>query len=204
MGEDEVLAAGLTDNARVVPVKGDVVADRLPYPLEDRGRPGEVHAGGTLVTTDWALRHVIEPAFPGVLAYNERPTMGGADECVVEGNMVRNTAGDGVRIVSAVRSAISGNVFAGIAGILVLGMNRQGYVGIGDPYLLTSIAAAVLGGTSILGGAGTYFGTIPGSILLVTITALITVVNASPGWRSILFGTLVLVLLLFAGREQRR
>lgn len=42
-------------------------------------------------------------------------------------------------------------------------MNRQGYVGIGDPYLLTSIAAVVLGGTSILGGRGTYAGTIPGS-----------------------------------------
>ena len=33
-----------------------------------------VDAGGTLFTTDWALRHVIEPAFPGVLAYNHRPT----------------------------------------------------------------------------------------------------------------------------------
>ena len=42
---------------------------------------------------------------------------------------------------------------AGLAGVLVLGMNGQGYVGIGDPYLLASIAAVVLGGTSILGGA---------------------------------------------------
>jgi hypothetical protein len=33
-----------------------------------------VEAGGSLFTTDWALRHVIEPAFPGVLAYNEQPT----------------------------------------------------------------------------------------------------------------------------------
>ena len=100
-------------------------------------------------------------------------------------------------------SALSG-FFAGLAGILVLGMNRQGYVGIGDPYLLTSIAAVVLGGTSILGGRGTYAGTIPGAILLVTTTALITVVNASPGWRSIMFGTLILALLLISGREARR
>ncbi|WP_242218975.1 ABC transporter permease [Shinella zoogloeoides] len=99
--------------------------------------------------------------------------------------------------------ALSG-FFAGLAGILVLGMNRQGYVGIGDPYLLTSIAAVVLGGTSILGGRGTYAGTIPGAILLVTTTALITVVNASPGWRSIMFGTLILALLLISGREARR
>ncbi len=94
--------------------------------------------------------------------------------------------------------------FAGLAGILILGMNRQGYVGIGDPYLLTSIAAVVLGGTSILGGRGTYAGTIPGAILLVTTTALITVVNASPGWRSIMFGSLILALLLISGREARR
>lgn len=99
--------------------------------------------------------------------------------------------------------ALSG-FFAGLAGILVLGMNRQGYVGIGDPYLLMSIAAVVLGGTSILGGRGTYAGTIPGAILLVTTTALITVVNASPGWRSIMFGSLILTLLLISGREARR
>ncbi|OQP86586.1 ABC transporter permease [Rhizobium rhizosphaerae] len=99
--------------------------------------------------------------------------------------------------------ALSG-FFAGLAGLLLLGMNRQGYVGIGDPYLLTSIAAVVLGGTSILGGRGTYAGTIPGAILLVTTTALITVVNASPGWRSIMFGTLILALLMISGREARR
>ena len=87
----------------------------------------------------------------------------------------------------SMRSAASPS---GLAGVLVLGMNGQGYVGIGDPYLLASIAAVVLGGTSILGGLGTYAGTIPGALLLVTITALITVVNASPGWRSILFGSL--------------
>lgn len=93
---------------------------------------------------------------------------------------------------------------AGLAGVLVLGMNGQGYVGIGDPYLLASIAAVVLGGTSILGGLGTYAGTMPGALLLVTITALITVVNASPGWRSILFGSLILGLLLLSGRESAR
>jgi hypothetical protein len=33
-----------------------------------------VEAGGSLFTTDWALKHVIEPAFPGVLAFSGRPT----------------------------------------------------------------------------------------------------------------------------------
>lgn len=33
-----------------------------------------VAAGGSLFTTDWALKHVVEPCFPGVISYNERPT----------------------------------------------------------------------------------------------------------------------------------
>jgi hypothetical protein len=34
-----------------------------------------VRSGGFLFTTDWALRNVIEPAFPGFLEYNDRPTL---------------------------------------------------------------------------------------------------------------------------------
>ena len=60
----------------------------------------------------------------------------------------------GVPIAATTLAAYAVSGFAaGLAGILVLGMNGQGYVGIGDPYLLASIAAVVLGGTSILGGA---------------------------------------------------
>jgi ribose transport system permease protein len=112
-------------------------------------------------------------------------------------------AGVPVRRTTVFVYCISGFT-AGIAGLIVLGMNGQGYVGIGDPYLLASIAAVVLGGTSILGGRGTYAGTVAGALLLVTITALITVVNASPGWRSILFGSLILILLLFSARQATR
>jgi hypothetical protein len=38
-----------------------------------------VGSGGSLFTTDWALKHVIEPAFPGTVSYNSRPT---ADDVV--------------------------------------------------------------------------------------------------------------------------
>ncbi len=33
-----------------------------------------VHSGGFLFTTDWALKHVLEPGFPGIVEYNQRPT----------------------------------------------------------------------------------------------------------------------------------
>src|SRR5690606_12301605 len=41
-----------------------------------------VEGGGTLVTTDWALKYVLEPAFPGILAHNGQHTCGGPTECV--------------------------------------------------------------------------------------------------------------------------
>ena len=156
-------------------------------------RPGGVPAG-VLV---WAIASALS-----LLALHATPF--GARVFALGANPLAATlSGINVAATTVAVYAISG-LTAGMTGLLLLGMNGQGYVGIGDPYLLASIAAVVLGGTSILGGSGTYAGSIPGAVLLVTITALITVVNASPGWRSILFGSLILALLLISGRETRR
>jgi ribose transport system permease protein len=156
-------------------------------------RPGGVPAG-VLV---WAIASVLS-----LLALHATPF--GARVFALGANSLAATlSGVNVQATTVAVYAMSG-LTAGITGLLLLGMNGQGYVGIGDPYVLASIAAVVLGGTSILGGSGTYAGSIPGAVLLVTITALITVVNASPGWRSILFGSLILALLLISGRESPR
>jgi len=108
-----------------------------------------------------------------------------------------------IRRLTLATYVISG-LCAGLAGLLLLSMNGQGYVGIGDPYLLSSIAAVVLGGTSILGGSGSYLGTIAGAVLLVSMTALITVINASEGWRSLILGCLILAMLPLSGRDPSR
>ena len=100
-------------------------------------------------------------------------------------------------------SYVISGLCAGLAGLLLLSMNGQGDVGIGDPYLLSSIAAVVLGGAPILGGRASYLGTIAGAVLLVTMTALITV-NASEGWRSLILGCLILGMLLLSSRDQSR
>jgi ribose transport system permease protein len=117
--------------------------------------------------------------------------------------LVSKLSGVPIRRLTLATYIISG-LCSGLAGLLLLSMNGQGYVGIGDPYLLFSIAAVVLGGTSILGGQGSYLGTIAGAVLLVTMTALITVVNASEGWRSVILGCLILVMLPLSGRDQSR
>ncbi|HZZ62062.1 MAG TPA: ABC transporter permease [Roseiarcus sp.] len=116
---------------------------------------------------------------------------------------VSRLSGVPIQLLTVAIYVVSG-FCSGLAGLLLLSMNGQGYVGIGDPYLLSSIAAVVLGGTSILGGRGSYLGTIAGSVLLVTMTALITVVNASEGWRSVILGCLILGMLPLSGRDQSR
>jgi ribose transport system permease protein len=118
-------------------------------------------------------------------------------------SVVSTLSGVPIRRLTLAAYVISG-ICAGLAGLLLLSMNGQGYVGIGDPYLLSSIAAVVLGGTSILGGKGSYLGTIAGAVLLVTMTALITVINASEGWRSLILGGLILGMLPLSGRDQAR
>jgi ribose transport system permease protein len=107
------------------------------------------------------------------------------------------------RLVYLAVYAISGFT-AGLTGVLLSGVTMQGYIGMGDPYLLMSVAAVVVGGTSILGGQGSYAGTIAGSILLTTLTSLITVINISAGGRSIVLGLLVLGLLALYAREAKR
>ena len=117
--------------------------------------------------------------------------------------MASKLSGVPIRRLTLATYVVSG-LCAGLAGLLLLSMNGQGYVGIGDPYLLSSIAAVVLGGTSILGGRGSYLGTIAGAVLLVTMTALITVINASEGWRSLILGCLILGMLPLSGRDPSR
>src|SRR5258708_20959290 len=67
--------------------------------------------------------------------------------------VVSRLSGVPIRRLTLATYVISG-LCAGLAGLLLLSMNGQGYVGIGDPYLLFSIAAVVLGGTSLLCGHG--------------------------------------------------
>ena len=92
--------------------------------------------------------------------------------------------------------------FAGLAGVLVLGMNGQGYVGIGDPYLLASIAAVVLGGTSILGGRGNYLGTVAGVILITLLQSILSVMQIAEFGRQIIYGVVIVSMLLLYGREK--
>ncbi|WP_327589395.1 ABC transporter permease [Nonomuraea sp. NBC_00507] len=94
-------------------------------------------------------------------------------------------------------------LLAGVAGLVLLGFTGTSSLTMGNPYQLLSIAAVVLGGTSILGGRGHLLGTVAGALLLTLLTALLVAWNLSEGLRQVALGLLIIVLLLLYARERR-
>lgn len=88
---------------------------------------------------------------------------------------------------------ISG-VLAAVAGLLVSGLTNTASVSLVDSYLLPSVAAAVIGGTSILGGRGGFGGTMVGALILTVLTALLTVLGLPEPTRQVVFGAIIVVV----------
>jgi ribose transport system permease protein len=97
--------------------------------------------------------------------------------------------------------AISGSCSA-LSGVLLAGYSTHAYQAMGDPYLLPAIAAVVLGGNSILGGRGTFLGTIAGVILITLLQSILSVVQVPEAGRQIIYGTVIASMLLLYGRER--
>jgi ribose transport system permease protein len=92
---------------------------------------------------------------------------------------------------------------AALAGILLCGYSRQAYLGMGDPYLFTSIAAVAVGGVSILGGAGSYLGTIAGALLLTVLNGLLPIFQLDAGALKMIYGAVILLAVLMAAPALR-
>jgi ribose transport system permease protein len=95
-----------------------------------------------------------------------------------------------VLIVLYVISAI----VAAIAGLLISGLTNTASVTLVDSYVLPSVAAAVIGGTSIMGGRGGFAGTIVGALILTVLTALLTVLGLPEPTRQVLFGSIIVAV----------
>jgi ribose transport system permease protein len=106
------------------------------------------------------------------------------------------------RLVIVSCFAISG-LTAALAGIMLAGYSTKAYQGMGDPYLLPSIAAIVLGGTHVLGGTGRYVGTVVGVLLIVLLQSILSVLQMPEAGRQIIFGGVLLSMLLTYGRGAR-
>ena len=80
---------------------------------------------------------------------------------------------------------------------MLAGYANQAYQSMGDPFLLPTIAAVVIGGTTINVGRGGLFGTIGGALFITLLTSILSVMQIGDAWRNIIFGVIILAMLLF-------
>ena len=91
-----------------------------------------------------------------------------------------------VYVLAGLLAAIGGLLFSGTTGSV--GVDQT------NSYLLPSVAATVIGGTSILGGAGGYSGTILGALILTVLNRLLLRLDVSEAFKQMLYGVIVLAL----------
>jgi ribose transport system permease protein len=89
--------------------------------------------------------------------------------------------------------AISG-ILGSVAGLIVGGRIGSVDLQLVGFLLLPSVAAAVIGGTSIFGGIGTYTGTILGALILGVLQSLLTFLGAGQAVQQVLYGSIVVGL----------
>lgn len=83
-----------------------------------------------------------------------------------------------------------------LAGIILVGFNGQANLGMGDDYLLPSIAVVVAGGVAITGGSGSFIGVVGGALLLTALQILLSSTSLPYAVRGIVFGVVIVIALL--------
>ncbi len=94
--------------------------------------------------------------------------------------------------------------FAAFAGILTTSRIGIGNATTGQGWELQSIAASVIGGTSLFGAVGSIQGPLLGSILLTTINNGANLLNVNPFWQLIITGGLIILIVYFDQLRRRK
>ncbi len=91
-------------------------------------------------------------------------------------------------------------LMAAVAGFLLSGLTNVASVTLANSLVLPSVAAAVIGGTSIFGGRGGLGGTIVGALILTIISALLTALGYPEAVRQVLFGSIIVAVAALYAR----
>ena len=85
-------------------------------------------------------------------------------------------------------------LFSAVAGIVLAGTVNAADLGLATILLLPSVAAVVIGGTSIFGGSGSYSGTIVGALILTVLNSVLTLIDVPDPVKQILYGAIIVLL----------
>lgn len=91
---------------------------------------------------------------------------------------------------------ILSSVMAVLGGLLLTSYIGSSSLGIGDQFLLSSIAATIVGGTALTGGMGSVIGTIGGTLFITELNSFTTIVRVSTGTQFVLQGAVIALSVL--------
>ena len=131
-----------------------------------------------------------------------RTTFGRAVYAIGNRERAAYLSGARTRLVVMGAFALAGALSA-FGGVLLAGYASKAAQAMGDAYLLPAIAAVVLGGTSILGGRGSYLGTVAGVILITLLQSILSVMQIPEFGRHVIYGGVIIAMLLIYGRGRR-
>ena len=92
---------------------------------------------------------------------------------------------------------------AGIAGMIYTARFSAGAAQAGEPLLLDSIAAVVIGGASLFGGSGTIIGTVIGALIIAVIQYGLVFIDVEPFWQFVAVGVVIIVSVLVDQSQSR-
>jgi len=95
-------------------------------------------------------------------------------------------------------------IFAALAGMLITARLGTAQPTIGSTWVMPTVTAAVLGGTSMTGGRGGVVGTIVGALLTITISNAIVTMRISTYWEQIVIGMVVITAVLIDALRTRK
>jgi ribose transport system ATP-binding protein len=104
---------------------------------------------------------------------------------------------------TALLGYLCGSLLTLLGAIVLLAQLGVGDPGQGTGYTLTSITAVVLGGTSLLGGRGTFIGTLMGAGLSVQVLNATVFLSLNQKWQYIFQGLLIVAAALIYSQVRR-
>ena len=87
-------------------------------------------------------------------------------------------------------------LLASLAGVLYTMRFSNGAADVGDPLLIDSIAAVIIGGASLFGGEGTILGTVIGALIIAVIQNGLIFLGIDPFWQFIAVGAVIILAVL--------
>jgi len=156
----------------------------------------QLGGGLTMAVIIWIIIAIIS------MTVLHRSTLGRKIYAVGNNEIATYLSGAKTNLVLISVFVIAGVMYS-LGGVLLTGYAGRSYNEMGDPLLLPSIAAVVVGGTSILGGSGLYLGTIAGVIIVTLLESVLSLLQIPQFGRNIVFGVVILAMLFFYGRGSK-